>query len=183
MSAGIRSISRYSEAFVSCYSSDKEWSNILEIVDDMDEFLQKNEDVSEVLLDRFVAKELKHSVIDEMMKAYNEILLSNFLHILVDKGLIYHLHLFFKTIRGRLQEKLFIKNVYVFSSFDISADRRVKMEKLWKERVPAKHHNFFYSLDKSLKLGVKVQVDSLVDEFSIASNLLMMKLKFDAIAL
>lgn len=130
MSAGIRNISRYSEALISCYSSEKDWVNILDVVDDMDGFMQENKDVIDTLTDRFVDKELKHSVIDEIMKAYKEDLLSNFLHILVDKGLIYHLNLFFNSIRGKLHEKLSIKNVYVFSSFEIDADRKVRLEKL-----------------------------------------------------
>lgn len=176
----IQLISKVADALISLFDSSTDKEKLLEDVDSLSEYLEKESEIADFLKSRLAEREVKCEVLDLLTKNGVHSYLTNVLSMLVDKNLIFYLDLFLSTLRTKLQKSLKIKNIYVYSAFSIIEEQKKRIESLWKVRLNDCKCKFFYATDKSLKLGIKVQVDSYVEEFSLSSNLLNVKLKLES---
>ncbi|GCE63829.1 F0F1 ATP synthase subunit delta [Candidatus Mycoplasma haematohominis] len=176
----VQIVSRVADALVGLFSINEQ-EKLLEEVDSLVEYFEKEREVADFLKNRLSDRDTKKEIVDLLSKSGLHVYLVNVFYMLIDKNLISHLDLFLSTIRTKLQKNLQVRNIYVYSAFPVIADQKVRIEKLWKMRKQSSKCNFFYAIDKSLKLGIKIQEDTYVEEFSLSSNLLNVKLKLDSV--
>lgn len=180
-SFGLRSVVRISDALIDLYETKDRREKAIGEVEKLQDYLEKEGDVFAFLTDHFVPRATKLEVLKEMRKSGLDEYLFNALCFMVDSNLIFHLRLFCSTLRTRLQRSLNIRVVFVYSSFEISKEQKKKIEELWSKRLSKSVCEFVYAIDKSLKLGVKVQVGNYVEEFTVRSNLSLIELKLDSL--
>lgn len=181
-SLGLNSVVKISDALIEIYSENAgQKEKAMSEVEKFRDYLEREREVFFFLTDHFVARESKIEVIEEMRKSGMNEYLANALCFMVDNNLIFHLRLFCSTLRTRLQKSLNIKVIFVYSSFEISQDQKNRIEELWRKRLSRCTCEFVYAIDKTLKLGIKVQVGNYVEEFTVRSNLSMIELKLESL--
>ncbi|AEW44991.1 ATP synthase F1, delta subunit [Mycoplasma haemocanis str. Illinois] len=173
------SINKIAEALLSFYGDLEDKQRLLDQSESISDFLEKEAEIKDFLIEFGFHKEYKKEVIDIMcQKLACDELLVNTLHLLVDKNLIFYISIFLSTMRTTLNRFLNIQNIYVYSSFPIVGEQKKRLEDLWSKKVYRKCV-FNYLIDKSLGLGLKIQVDTYIEEFSLSSQLAKLKHEID----
>ncbi|OAL09865.1 hypothetical protein A6V39_04785 [Candidatus Mycoplasma haematobovis] len=181
MASALVAINKISEALLSFYSENQEKQSLLDQTEKLIEFLEKEEDILAFFAEYGLDRDHKKEALKVMCEKFSiDELFSNTLNILIDKNLIFHLSLFLSTIKSTINKVLNVQNVFVYSSFPIIQEQKDRLEKLWSKKVYRKCL-FHYLIDESLGLGLKVQMDTYIEEFSLSSNMARLKLQLDSV--
>lgn len=181
MASALTAINKIAEALLSFYEDPKDQKRLLDQTEKLIEYLEKEPDVLDFFTEFGLVKENKKEALQILCEMLSiDELFSNTLNILIDKNLIFHLSLFLSTIKSTVNKQLNVQNVFVYSSFPIIKEQKARLEKLWAKKVYRKCL-FHYLIDESLGLGLKVQMDTYIEEFSLSSNMARLKLELDAV--
>lgn len=173
-------VSKVADATFSLFEGEDEKNKLLKNVEQLQDYFENDPEVFEFLTSGMIDSNAKRDVIEILRNSGTEQYLVNSLLFLLDTHLSFYFGVFLSTLKTKLNEFFKFKNVYVYSCFDIVPEQKKRIEELWSKRLSSYKCTFIYLIDKSLKLGVKVQVGNYIEEFTVGANLLNIKLKLES---
>ncbi len=162
---------RYAKALFAAAKEEGKLEAFSQALKEIDAFLEENPDIESTLVSPIFPADLKHSVIDGVIKALDiKGTLVSFLRLLVDRYRIQYLRQIVDSFQGFMDEEMGIVRAVVRAAVPMSEDLKKKFAEVL-EQVTGKQVTLQIEEDPAIVGGVVARVGDMVWDGSIKSQL------------